>query len=144
MISFKKAPTLFLVVIISFLYLIIPVGAWAEKFRLEIKPDEPVWINTKATATATTDDPKVDQVVFEWIDPRGDIRKTFTDTEAPFQDSYILDEVGDWKVAATFGQGVTKLAYIRVVVTVIPELSTMIVMTAFFVALAGFAARKRL
>lgn len=153
MIQPKKVPVLFLVTVALMLPMITPVVAYTQ---VEVLPSHTVLVGTEVTLIAKTDNNNVKRVVFEWIDPDGDLRQT-TDNqtrdevngEFQFKDSFVVDEVGDWEVWATFYEETTswkEVASVTVFLTVIPEvpLGTMMAMIASFAALAALATRKHL
>ncbi len=75
------------------------------------------------TATASTDDPAIKSVTFNWFNPAGVVVSANTDNEAPFMDSRSICEAGTWSVMAVFPDGFTVKKKILVKFMVLPESS---------------------
>lgn len=73
-----------------------------ETYELVVS-DDPADIGQDVSATATTDNTEVPSVRFIWKNPSGIVvRDVEVSGPSPFEDSYVVDEIGDWKVIAVF------------------------------------------
>ncbi len=71
--------------------------------------DDPADIGQVVTATATTDDPAITHVRFIWKNSKGIVVRHFNVPcavcpagSSPFEDSFAVNEIGEWTVFAQF------------------------------------------
>jgi len=94
--------------------------------------DDPANIGETVTATATTDDPDITHVRFIWKNPSGIVVRhknvpcVACVGSSPFEDSFVVDEIGTWTVFAGFidkfgAASFTLVTKVNVTFLVVPE-----------------------
>lgn len=100
-----------------------------ELIEGDIKSDGKVNIGQEITGSAFTDNPNVDRVIFVWYNPAGDVVERAGSTGNStfngkiFENSFVPDEPGQWRLEADFARTRIIVQVIDVSFFVLPESS---------------------